>query len=232
MKPSRRAFAALPSPSMEFFAPVSDVLFRIRWFGAAALVGTMRVLRLRPEDLDTLFPWVLLSMVINVLVWLVLLGGAGGNPAGKAPGQLAGGDFVNAEPAPSPDCLARGTRAAQPGWHSSGPSGGRAVNGLAGSAGGRVECLSEGLGRPNHGIGSEKPLCGRASRPASGACRGRRHYRPRRATDADRDVAGSKERRAGKRRRYDHSGGGALSGFARHLAVPAYSVAYSADLEL
>jgi len=58
-----------------FFAPLSNVLFRIRWFGAAVPAGMMRVLRLRPEDLDTLFPWVLLSVVINVLVWLLLLGG-------------------------------------------------------------------------------------------------------------------------------------------------------------
>ncbi len=85
MKPSRRVFAALPSPSMEFFAPVSEVLFRIRWFGSAALVGMMRVLRLRPEDLDTLFPWALLSVVINVLVWLLLLGGLVGFLPQKAP---------------------------------------------------------------------------------------------------------------------------------------------------
>ena len=58
-----------------FFAPLSDVLFRIRWFGAAAPAGMTRVLRLRPEDLDTLFPWVLLSVAINMLVWLLLLGG-------------------------------------------------------------------------------------------------------------------------------------------------------------
>ncbi len=85
MKPLRRAFAALPSSSMELFAPVLDVLFRVRWFGSAALVGIMRVLRLRPEDLDTLFPWVLFSMVINVLVWLVLLGGLAGTLPEKPP---------------------------------------------------------------------------------------------------------------------------------------------------
>ncbi len=85
MKPSRRAFAALPSPSMGLIAPVLDVLFRVRWFGSAALVGIMRVLRLRPEDLDTLFPWVLLSMVINVLVWLALLGGLAGTLPEKTP---------------------------------------------------------------------------------------------------------------------------------------------------
>ena len=68
-----------------FFAPLSDVLLRIRWFGAAALVGMMRALRLRPEDLDTLFPWALLSVVINVLVWLVLLGGLAGTLPVKNP---------------------------------------------------------------------------------------------------------------------------------------------------
>jgi len=68
-----------------FFAPLSDVLLRIRWFGAAALVGMMRALRLRPEDLDTLFPWALLSVVINVLVWLVLLGGLAGTLPVKTP---------------------------------------------------------------------------------------------------------------------------------------------------
>ncbi|MCK9188001.1 TonB C-terminal domain-containing protein [Acidithiobacillus sp.] len=68
-----------------FFAPLSDVLFRIRWFGAAALVGMMRALRLRPEDLDTLFPWVLLSMVVNVLVWLALLVGLAGTLPKKTP---------------------------------------------------------------------------------------------------------------------------------------------------
>ncbi|WP_461279457.1 cell envelope integrity protein TolA [Acidithiobacillus sp.] len=45
----------------------------------------MRVLRLRPEDLDTLFPWALLSVVINVLVWLLLLGGLVGFLPQKAP---------------------------------------------------------------------------------------------------------------------------------------------------
>lgn len=68
-----------------FFAPLSGFLFRIRWFGAAALVSMMRALRLRPEDLDTLFPWVLLSVVINVLVWLVLLGGLAGTLPVKTP---------------------------------------------------------------------------------------------------------------------------------------------------
>ena len=85
MKPSRRAATALPSSSIGFFAPLSGFLFRIRWFGAAALAGMMRVLRLRPEDLDTLFPWVLLSVVINVLVWLVLLGGLAGTLPVKTP---------------------------------------------------------------------------------------------------------------------------------------------------
>ena len=68
-----------------FFAPLSDVLFRIRWFGAAAPAGMTRVLRLRPEDLDTLFPWVLLSVAINMLVWLLLLGGLEGLPPQKTP---------------------------------------------------------------------------------------------------------------------------------------------------
>ncbi|MDD2747296.1 MAG: cell envelope integrity protein TolA [Acidithiobacillus ferrooxidans] len=45
----------------------------------------MRVLRLRTEDLDTLFPWALLSVVINMLVWLLLLGGLVGFLPQKAP---------------------------------------------------------------------------------------------------------------------------------------------------
>ena len=45
----------------------------------------MRVLRLRPEDLDTLFPWAMLSVVINVLVWLLLLSGLEGSPPQKTP---------------------------------------------------------------------------------------------------------------------------------------------------
>ncbi|MFA5733121.1 MAG: TonB family protein, partial [Acidithiobacillus sp.] len=64
---------------------VSSLLFLIRWFGAAVFFGMMRVLRLRTEDLDTLFPWALLSVVINMLVWLLLLGGLVGFLPQKAP---------------------------------------------------------------------------------------------------------------------------------------------------
>ncbi|MHB8250820.1 TonB family protein [Acidithiobacillus ferruginosus] len=87
MKPSRHATAtpSPPSPFIGAFTSVSALLFLIRWFGAAVFFGMMRVLRLRPEDLDTLFPWALLSVVINVLVWLLLLGGLVGFLPQKAP---------------------------------------------------------------------------------------------------------------------------------------------------
>ncbi|MCL4525875.1 MAG: TonB family protein [Gammaproteobacteria bacterium] len=85
MKPSRHTDAALPSPFMGGFTSVSGLLFLIRWFGAAAFFGMMRVLRLRAEDLDTLYPWALLSVAINVLVWLLLLGGLEGSLPQKTP---------------------------------------------------------------------------------------------------------------------------------------------------
>ena len=87
MKPSRHATAtpSPPSPFIGAFTSVSALLFLIRWFGAAVFFGMMRVLRLRTEDLDTLFPWALLSVVINVLVWLLLLGGLVGFLPQKAP---------------------------------------------------------------------------------------------------------------------------------------------------
>jgi len=87
MKPSRHATAtpSPPSPFIGAFTSVSGLLFLIRWFGAAVFFGMMRVLRLRTEDLDTLFPWALLSVVINVLVWLLLLGGLVGFLPQKAP---------------------------------------------------------------------------------------------------------------------------------------------------
>ena len=87
MKPSRHATAtpSPPSPFIGAFTSVSALLFLIRWFGAAVFFGMMRVLRLRTEDLDTLFPWALLSVVINMLVWLLLLGGLVGFLPQKAP---------------------------------------------------------------------------------------------------------------------------------------------------
>ena len=85
MKPSRHATATPPSPFIGAFTSVSSLLFLIRWFGAAVFFGMMRVLRLRTEDLDTLFPWALLSVVINMLVWLLLLGGLVGFLPQKAP---------------------------------------------------------------------------------------------------------------------------------------------------
>ena len=85
MKPSRHAATAPPPPFIGVSRSVSSVLFRIRWFGAAAFFGMIRVLRLRTEDLDTLFPWALLSVVINVVVWLLLLGGLEGSPLQKTP---------------------------------------------------------------------------------------------------------------------------------------------------
>ncbi|MFA6181758.1 TonB family protein [Acidithiobacillus sp.] len=85
MKPSRHATATAPSPFIGAFTSVSSLLFLIRWFGAAVFFGMMRVLRLRTEDLDTLFPWALLSVVINMLVWLLLLGGLVGFLPQKAP---------------------------------------------------------------------------------------------------------------------------------------------------
>lgn len=74
MRASRRAPVVMRMSSATPFESAGSLWFRLRWYGSAALVSAVRVLRLRPEDLDTLFPWALCSIVINGVVWLLLLG--------------------------------------------------------------------------------------------------------------------------------------------------------------
>ncbi|MBE7567146.1 energy transducer TonB [Acidithiobacillus thiooxidans] len=52
---------------------LEDGLFRLRWYGAVGIIAIGRIFRLRASDMDQLFPWLLFSLFVNLLVWMYLL---------------------------------------------------------------------------------------------------------------------------------------------------------------
>lgn len=64
---------------------ILDILFRLRWYSAVIITAVRRIFRLRAQDMDQLFPWLLFSLFINILIWLYLLLGLAGPLAKKNP---------------------------------------------------------------------------------------------------------------------------------------------------
>lgn len=68
-----------------FVASGAGLVFRVRWYASAAVVAAIRILRLRTQDLDQLFPWVLFSLFANLIIWIFLLFGLAGQLPQKNP---------------------------------------------------------------------------------------------------------------------------------------------------
>ncbi|WP_414040446.1 energy transducer TonB [Acidithiobacillus sp. M4-SHS-6] len=75
--------AGVKTPSPGSF--LEDGLLHLRWYGAVSITAIARILRIRARDLDQLFPWLVFSLFINVLIWLCLLLGLAGPLAQKNP---------------------------------------------------------------------------------------------------------------------------------------------------